>query len=112
MIRSTGRGTVGKLQNCLYDPKMNINLISTCQILKQTPKQFFILEDGVLIIQDKTGCNTDIISENVHELCEITDLKWLGVDDDSEDHIANLACNNHKMKKSYIESVVHEIYCA
>jgi hypothetical protein len=45
-------------------------------------------------------------------LCEITDLKWLGVDDDREDLIANLAHNNIKMKKSYIESVVHEVYCA
>jgi len=45
-------------------------------------------------------------------LCEITDLKWIGVEDDSEDHIANLACNNYKMKKSCIESVVHEVYCA
>ena len=37
--------------------------------------------------------------------------KRLGVSDDSEDHIANLAYNNIKMKKSYIESVVHEVYC-
>ena len=43
---------------------------------------------------------------------ELTDLKWLGVEEDSEDHIANLAYNNIKMTKSYIESVVHEVYCA
>jgi hypothetical protein len=49
---------------------------------------------------------------NVQDLWEITDLKWLGVDDDSEDHISNLAYKNIKMKKSYIESVVHEVYCA
>ena len=36
----------------------------------------------------------------------------MSVDDDSEDHIANLAYSNIKMKKSYIESVVHEVYCA
>ena len=47
----------------------------------------------------------------VQDLCEITDFKWLGVDDDSEDLIANLAYSNVKMKKSYIESVVHEVYC-
>ena len=45
-------------------------------------------------------------------MCKITDLNWLGVNDDSEDHIANLAYNNIKMTKSYIESVVHEVYCA
>jgi hypothetical protein len=45
-------------------------------------------------------------------LCEITDLKWLGVQDDCEDHIANLAFNNIKMMNSYIESVVHKVYCA
>ena len=56
--------------------------------------------------------NADIVYENVQDLCEITDLKWLGVDDDSEDNIANLAYSNVKMKKAYIESVVHEIYCA
>jgi hypothetical protein len=111
-IRSTGRGTVDKLQNCLYVPEMNINLISTGQVLKQTPNLRFILEDGVFIIQDKTGRNADIVYENVQDLCEITDLKWLGVEDDSEDNIANLAYNNIKMKKSYIESVVHEDYCA
>ena len=99
-IRSTGRGTVGKLQNCLYVPEMNINLISTSQVLKQIPNIRFILEDGVFIIQDKTGRNADIVYENVQDLCEITDLKWLGVDDDSDDHIANLACNNIIMKKS------------
>jgi hypothetical protein len=54
---------------------MNINLISTGQVLKQIPTLRFILEDGVFIIQDKTGRNTDIIYENVQDLCEITDLK-------------------------------------
>ena len=98
-IKSTGRGTVGKLQNCLYVPEMNINLISTGQVLKQLPNLRFILKDGVFIIQDKTGRNADIVYENVQDLYEITDLKWLGVDDDSED----------TMKKSYIESVVHEV---
>ena len=91
---------------------MNINLISTGQVLKQIPNLRFILEDGRFIIQDKTGRNADIIYEYVQDLCEITDLKWLGVDDDSEDTIANLAFSNVKMKKAYIESVVHEIYCA
>ena len=96
MIRSTGRGTVGKLQNCLYVPEMNINLISTGQVLKQIPNLRFILEDGVFIIQDKTGRNADIVYKNVQDLCEITDLKWLGVEDDSEDHIANLAYRTSK----------------
>jgi hypothetical protein len=112
MIWSTGRGTVGKLQYCLYVPEMNINLISTGQVLKQIPNLCFLLEDGVLIIQDKTGRNADIVYENGQGLCKITDLKWLGVEEDSEDHIANLSYNNNKMKKSYIESVVHEVYCA
>ena len=80
--------------------------------MKQIPNLRFILEDGVFVIQDKTGRNADIVYENVQDLCEITDLKWLGVDDDSEDTIANLAYSNVKMKKSYIESVVHEVYCA
>ena len=61
MIRSTGRGTVGKLQNSLYVPEMNINLISTGQVLKQIPNLRFILEDGVFIIQDRTGHNADIV---------------------------------------------------
>ena len=87
MIRSTGRGSVGKLLNSLYVPEININLISTGQVLKQIPNLRFILEDGRFIIQDKTGRNADIIYENVQDLCEITDLKWLGVDDDSEDTI-------------------------
>jgi hypothetical protein len=112
MIRSTDRGTVGKLQSCLYVSEININLISTGQVLKQIPTPRFILEDSVFIIQDKTGRNADIVYENVQDLCEITDLKWLGVEDDSEDHIANLAYNNVKMKKSYMESIVHEVYCA
>ena len=75
MIRSTGRGTVGKLQNCLNVPEMNINLVSTGQVLKQIPNLRFILEDGVFIIQYKTGRNADIVYENVQDLCEITDLK-------------------------------------
>ena len=108
-IRSTGRGTVGKLQNCLYVPEMNINLISSGQVLKQIPNLRFILEDGVFIIQDKTGRNADVVYENIQDLCEITDLKWLGVKDNIEDDIANLACSNVKMKKSYIESAVHEV---
>ena len=91
---------------------MNINLISTGQVLKQIPNLRFILVDGVLLIHDKTGRNADIVYENVQDLCEITNLKWLGVEDDSEDNIASLVYNNVKMKKSYIESVVHEVYCA
>ena len=94
MIRSTGSGTVLKLQNCLYVPEMNVSLISTGQVMKQIPNLRFILKDGVFLVQEKTGCNADIFYENVQDLCEITDLKCLGVDDDSEDHIANLAYSN------------------
>jgi hypothetical protein len=75
MIWSTGRGTVGKLQNSVYVAEKIINLISTGQVLKQIPNLRFILEDGVFIIQDKTGHNADIVNENVQDLCEITDLK-------------------------------------
>ena len=74
-IKSTGRGTVGKLQNCLYVPEMNINLISTGQVLKQIPNLRFILENGAFIIQDKTVRNADIVYKNVQDLCEISDLK-------------------------------------
>jgi hypothetical protein len=81
-------------------------------VLKHIANLRSILEDGVFIIQDKPSCNADIVGENVQDLYEITDLKWLGVEDDSEGHITNLACNNIKMKKSYIESVVHEVYSA
>ena len=73
-IRSTGRGTVGKLQNCLYVPEMNINLISTGQVLKQIPNLRFILEDGVFIIQDKTGRNADMVYENVQDLYQTQKL--------------------------------------
>jgi hypothetical protein len=90
----------------------NINLISTGQVLKQIPNLRFILKYGVFVIQDKTGRNADIVYENVQDLCEITDLKCLGVDNDSEDHIVNLAYNNIKMKKSYIVLVVYEVYFA
>ena len=91
---------------------MNINLISTGQVLKQISNLRFILKDGVFIIRDKTGRNADIVYEYVQDLCKITDLKCLGVDDDSKDHIANLAYNNIKIKKSCIELVVREVYCA
>jgi hypothetical protein len=112
MIRSTGRGTVGILQNCLCVSEKNINLMSTGQVLKQIPNLRFILKDEVFIIQDKTGRNANIVYMNVQDLCEISDLKWLGVDDDSKVHIANVAYNNIKMIKSYIESFDHEVYCA
>jgi hypothetical protein len=67
-------------------------------------ERWFRTNAEMFIIQDKTGLNADIVYENVQDLCEITDLKWLGVDDDSEDHIVNLAFNNVKMKKSFIDS--------
>ena len=73
MIRSTGRGTYGKIQNCLHVPEINNNLISTGQVLKQIPNLRFILKDGVFIIQDKTGRNADLVYENVQDLCEISD---------------------------------------
>ena len=61
-IRSTGRGTVGKLQNCLYVPEMNVNLISTGQVLKQIPSLRFILEDGIFI--------ADLVYEYVDDLAK------------------------------------------
>jgi hypothetical protein len=91
---------------------MNMNLISTSQVTKQLKSLRFILNDGVCIIQDKTGRYADLVYENVDDLCEVTDLKWLGISNDSEEHMANVACNNHNMKKAYIESVVHEVYIA
>ena len=111
-MRSTGRGTVGKLQNCLYVPEMNMNLISASQVIKQLKNLRFILDDGVCIIKDNTEQNADLVYENVNDLCEVTDLKWLGISDDSEEHMAKVACNNHNMKKAYIESVVHKVYIA
>jgi hypothetical protein len=48
----------------------------------------------------------------VDDLCEVTNLKWLGISNDSEKHITNVACNNHNLKKAYIESVVNEVYFA
>ena len=44
---------------------MNVNLISTGQVLKKIPSLRFILEDGIFIVQDKTGRNADLVYEYV-----------------------------------------------
>ena len=44
VIHSTGRGTVGNLQNCLHVPELNVNLISTSHACKSDNSLFFVIE--------------------------------------------------------------------
>ena len=53
VIYSTGRGTVGNLQNCLHVPELNVNLISTSHACKSDNSLSFVIELGVLKIRDR-----------------------------------------------------------
>jgi hypothetical protein len=112
VIQSTGRGTVGILQNCLYVPELNMNLISTSHATKADNSLSFVLEVGVCKIRDLLNRRPEYVYENVEDLCEVTDLKWMGMDDVDDAHLAAMASVHLKHKKVYIHSLVHEVYCA
>ena len=40
--------------------------------MKQMPSLRFILEDGIFIVQDKTGWNADLVYDYIDDLCEIS----------------------------------------
>ena len=58
-IYSEGRGTVGKLQNCLYVPSMDFNLISLGQAVEHIPNLVIAQREGLIIIRGLQERNAD-----------------------------------------------------
>ena len=110
VIRSTGRGTVGNLQNGLYVPQLNVNLISTSHACKSDNSLSFVIELGVLEIRDRLNKRPEYIYENVNDLCEVSDLRWLGINDLDDENEANMASGLDNSRRRYIRSLVHEVY--
>ena len=80
-IYSEGRGTVGKLKNCLYVPSMDVNLISLGHAAEQIPNLKIAQRAGLCIIRDLQNRNADKVFRTEDRLCEIEDLTWMGVPD-------------------------------
>ena len=58
-IYSEGRGTVGKLQNCLYVPSMDVNLISSGHAVEHIPNLEIAQRAGLCIIRNLQNRNAD-----------------------------------------------------
>ena len=89
-----------------------MNLISTSHATKADNSLSFVLEVGVCKIRDLLNRRPEYVYENVEDLCEVTDLKWMGLDDVDDAHLAAMASVHLRHKKVYIHSLVHEVYCA
>jgi hypothetical protein len=46
------------------------------------------------------------------DLCEVTDLRCLGVDVNDDENEANLTSNHNNSRRRNIRSLVHEVYVA
>ena len=112
VIYSTGRSTVGNLQNCLHVPELNVNLISKSHACKSDNSLSFVIKLGVLKIRDKLNRRPEYIYENVDDLCEVSDLRWLGINVIDDDNLANIASDLDNSSCRYIRSLVHEVYVA
>ena len=66
---------------------------------------------GVLKIRDRLNRRPEYIYENVDDLCEVSDLRWHGINvlDENE---ANMASDLDNSRCRYIRSLVHEVYVA
>ena len=61
---------------------------------------------------DPTQLNLEYIYENVDDLCEVSDLRWLGINVLDDENEANMASDLDNSRRRYIRSLVHEVYVA
>ena len=106
VIHSTGRGTVGNLQNCLYVSELNVNLISTSHACKSDNSLSFVNELGVLKIRDRLNRRPEYIYENVDDLCEVSDLRWLGINVLDDENKANMARDLDNSRRRFTKSTL------
>ena len=89
-----------------------MNLISTSHACKSDNSLSFVIELGVLKIRDRLNRRPEYIYDNVDDLCEVTDLRWLGINVTDDEHEANMASDLDNGRRRYIRSLVHEVYVA
>ena len=80
IIYAVGVGTVGKLQNCLHVPTMNINLISVMQAVEDIEHLAITFEAGTCTIHHKLLYFDDLIIPTIDRLIEVNDFRWMGLD--------------------------------
>jgi hypothetical protein len=89
-----------------------VNLISTSHACKSDNSLSFVIELVVLKIRDKLNQRPEYIYENVDDLCEVSDLRWLGINVIDDENEANMARDLDNSRRRYIQLLVHEVYVA
>ena len=105
-IYSEGRGTVGKLQNCLYLPSMDVNLISSGHAVEHIPNLEIAQQAGPCITRDLQNRNADKVFRTEDRLCEVEDLTWMGVPDYTGGHYAYIHDDINNQKIYYLQQVI------
>ena len=54
----------------------------------------------------------EYIYENLDDLCEVSDLRWLGINVLDDENEANMTSDLDNSRRRYIRSLVHEVYVA
>jgi hypothetical protein len=69
-------------------------------------------EPGVFKIRDKFNRRPEYIYENVDDLCEVSNLRWLEEDVIDDENATNMASDLDNSRRRYIRSLVHDVYDA
>ena len=97
---------------CLYVPELNVNLISTSHACKSDNSLSFVIELGVLKIRDRLNRRPEYIYENVDDIWEVSDLRWLRINVLDDENEVTMASDLDNSRRRYIRSLVHEVYVA
>jgi hypothetical protein len=78
-IFAVEEGTVGHIQNCLHVPTMDVNLISTSQVMNLIPNLEISLRKGMCIHRDMFGMQEDQVFRTREAQSVVDDLRWMSV---------------------------------
>jgi hypothetical protein len=108
-IKAHGRGTVGYLQNCLYVPELQRNLISVSHVCQEMQGFFAFFSDRCIFVQPSTGqilCDYPL-SDGLYSTL---DLAWLGINLLDIDVPVSMTPQRAHDISTYIAGVIEDAY--
>jgi hypothetical protein len=108
-IKAHGKRTVGYLQNCLYVPDLQRNLISVSHVCQDMHGFFAFFEDHCVFVQHTTGqilCDYPL-SDGLYSTM---DLSWLGINLLDIDPPMGITQQRANDIYSYVAGTVEEAY--
>ena len=107
-ISSTGRGTVGHLQNCLHVPDLNMNLLSTHHVTQYIDDIGIEFQRHICVVRHLFDKFENIVIPYVDGLVDVQDMSWFGVTNHTPESVALHTQELNQQRHDYIQGVTKE----